>query len=398
MAADLAMKLTSRQRHVPLLAALSSALLLATTAVRTQFRTQTTLVLVDVVVRDASGATIDELAQSDFSVFEDGVPRTIVSFDRSVGAGADGAVTSNQPYRWKDATRAQPQSMTAVIFHHLDPQSRLAAVAAARQMIASLGGADFVGIYALEESLIELAPFTRDVAVLTAAIDAVAAIPSTTFAGGVAEAGGSLDSTGPGGADAAAMRARMENGLTELERHYAAGLQTEAFGRLIVFLGQFPGRRAAFMYSGGLATPDVLPRLEGVVGAARRQHVSFYCINASGLGSGGRRPEPRRHISRGDLTSSSDETQEHRVKILEMDPTRGLRPLADLTGGIYLADTNDVTAATARANDDRRHYYLLGYSSGEGVDPERALITVRVARPGVNVRARTRIGRQEPAR
>jgi len=58
----------------------------------------------------------------------------------------------------------------------------------------------------------------------------------------------------------------------------------------------------------------------------------------------------------------------------------------------------DITAATARANDDRRHYYLLGYSSGEGVDPERALITVRVGRPGVNVRARTRIGRQDAAR
>ena len=192
---------------------------------------------------------------------------------------------------------------------------------------------------------------------------------------------------------------RMANGLAELERHYAAGLQTEAFGRLILFLAQFPGRRAVFMYSGGLATPDVLPRLEGVVGSARRQHVSFYCINASGLAHTGRGSvEARRRFGRGDLTSSSDETQEHRVKILEMDPTRGLRPLADLTGGIYLADTNDVTAATARANDDRRHYYLLGYSSGEGVDPERALITVRVARPGVNVRARTRIGRQEPAR
>ena len=393
------MKVTSLQRHVPLLVALASALLLATTGVRTQFRTQTTLVLVDVVVRDVSGATVDDLVQSDFSVVEDGVPRTIVSFDRSIGAGADGAVTSNQPYRWKDATRAQPQSMTAVIFHHLDPQSRTAAVAAARQMIASLGGADFVGIYALEESLTELAPFTRDIAVLTAAIDAVAAIPSTTFAAGVAEAGGSLDSTGPGGADAAAMRGRMENGLTELERHYAAGLQTEAFGRLIVFLGQFPGRRAAFMYSGGLATPDVLPRLEGVVGSARRQHVSFYCINATGLARTGRgHVQGRQRFSRGDLTSSSDETQEHRVKILEIDRSGGLGPLADLTGGLFLADTNDITAATARANDDRRHYYLLGYSSGEGVDPERALITVRVGRPGVNVRARTRIGRQDAAR
>jgi len=192
------------------------------------------------------------------------------------------------------------------------------------------------------------------------------------------------------------MRARMASGLAGLEQQYAAGLQGAAFSGLIAGLSQFPGRRAVFMYSRGLATPDVLPKLEGVVASARRQHVSFYCIHAGGLARTGRRSvQARRRFSRGELTSSSAEDLERRVKILEMDPTSGLGPLADLTGGMHLADTNDITAATARAIDDRRQYYLLGYSSGEGVDPERARVTVRVGRPGLNVRARTRIGRQE---
>ena len=141
-------------------------------------------------------------------------------------------------------------------------------MAAARQMIASLGASDFVGIYTLEESLIELAPFTRDVAVLTAALDAVASTPSI-HDGRVGRCRWPVprcDSTGAGGAEAAAMRGRMEAGLDELERHYAAGLQGAAFSGLIAGLSQFPGRRAVFMYSGGLATPDVLPKLEGVVG------------------------------------------------------------------------------------------------------------------------------------
>ncbi len=183
-------------------------------------------------------------------------------------------------------------------------------------------------------------------------------------------------------------------GLAQLDRHYAAGLQGAALNGLIAGLSQFPGRRAVFLYSGGLATPDVLPTLEGVVGAARRQHVSFYCTSTSGLGTGRRNVQARRRFGRGELTSSSSDVLEHRVKILEMDPTGGLGPLADMTGGMRLADTNDLTAATARATDDRRHYYLLGYTSGEGVDPERAVITVRVGRPGLNVRARTQIGRR----
>jgi VWFA-related protein len=390
------MNLMSGCRHAPLLVALSSGLLLATTVVRTQFRTQTTLVLVDVVVRDAYGATIDDLDRPDFTVFEDGVPRTIVAFERS-GAGArPPGVSSIQPYRWNDSPRAQPQSMTAVVFHHLEPQSRLASVAAARQMIATLGDYDFVGIYTLEESLIELAPFTRDVRVLTAALDAAAKTVSTTTIAGTGPAEGSppVISTGGGGAEAAALRGRMNAGLAQLDRHYAAGLQGAALNGLIAGLAQFPGRRAVFLYSHGLTTPDVLPNLEGVVAAARRQHVSFYCIGAGGLGTGRRNIHARRRFDRGELTSSSSEVLEHRVKILEMDPTYGLGPLADMTGGMRLSDTNDIAGATARAFDDRSHYYLLGYTSGEGVDPERAVVTVRVGRPGLNVRARTQIGRR----
>ena len=389
------MNLTFGHRQVPLLVALSG-LLLATTVVRTQFRAQTTLVLVDVVVRDAYGATISDLDRSDFTVFEDGVARTIVAFERSGAGDRSPGVPSSQPYRWNDSPRAQPQSMTAVVFHHLGLQGRVAAVSAARQMIASLGDSDFAGIYTLEESLIELAPYTRDIAVLTAALDAVASTPSipTSLGSGVADGGPPVIATGAGGAEAAAMRGRMEAGLEQLDRHYAAGLQGAALSGLIAGLSQFPGRRAVFLYSHGLTTPDVLPKLEGVVASARRQHVSFYCIHAGGLGTGTRNVQARRRFGRGELTSSSGEVLEHRVKILEIDRTSGLGPLADLTGGMHLSDTNDITSATARASDDRRHYYLLGYTSGEGVDPERAVVTVRVGRPGLNVRARTQIGRR----
>ena len=104
------------------------------------------------------------------------------------------------------------------------------------------------------------------------------------------------------------MRARMESGLEGLDRHYAAGLQGAAFSGLIAGLSQFPGRRAVFLYSRGLATPDVLPKLEGVVASARRQHVSFYCIHAGGLERTGRRSiQARRRFGRGELTSSSAE-------------------------------------------------------------------------------------------
>jgi len=84
-----------------------------------------------------------------------------------------------------------------------------------------------------------------------------------------------------------------------------------------------------------------------------RQHVSFYCLDASGLGSGGRQSTGKRRIDREGLTSRGAEDLFRRVRISEMDRTGGLGPLAELTGGIIRSDTNDITAITEAAFGDR---------------------------------------------
>lgn len=361
---------------------------------RGQFRARTTVVLVDVVVRDASGHTVDDLAASDFQVLEDGLARPIVSFERSgVDAAPVGGPGTGRPVGWNAATPPPPQSMIAIVLHHLDPQSRAAAVRAVEPIIATLGRNDFLGIYTLEDDLVELAPFTRDAEVLRAALRKAATTPSTTttLGAGVAEGDPAPQPGGPGGADAAAMQGRMANGFQV--NPYVAGVQTGSLQWLIARLGQFPGRRAVLAYSRGLATPIVLPKLEGVIAAARRQHVSFYNLDAGGLGTASRQPRGPRRLGRSELTSRSGEDVERPVKIAEFDTTGGLGPLAQLTGGAYFSGSNDITAATAAAAADTRRFYLLGYSSSEGVDPDKARIAVRVVRPNLSVRARTRIGR-----
>ena len=381
-------------RPRPCLAAIAICGALGLATAHAQFRTQTTLVLVDVVVRDESGQTVDDLHQADFEILEDGVPRPIVSFDRGNAGVAQERGTATRPAGWNATSRGEPQSITAVVFHHLDPQSRVTAVRAMKRAIPSLGRSEFIGIYVLEESLVELAPFTNDVTVLKGAIDVAATTPSTTTAigSGLTENPASLDSTGRGGADATAMRGRMATGLASMESQVAAGVQTAGLNALIAQLSQYPGRRAVFLFSGGLAMPDVIPKLEGTVASARRQHVSFYCLDARGLGSGGRRVTGKRRLDREELTSRSAEELFRRVRISEMDTTGGLGPLAELTGGIILSDTNDVAAITEAAFADRRSWYLLGYTSRDGVDIDKARVTVRVTRPGLSVRARTRIG------
>ena len=66
-----------------------------------------------------------------------------------------------------------------------------------------------------------------------------------------------------------------------------------------------------------------------------------------------------------------------------------LRTLAENTDGLAVVNTNDLDKGLRRVADDLSAYYLLGYySSNPKPDGSYRKITVRVRRPGVDVRAR----------
>jgi VWFA-related protein len=65
-----------------------------------------------------------------------------------------------------------------------------------------------------------------------------------------------------------------------------------------------------------------------------------------------------------------------------------LRTLAEATDGIALVDSNNITGGLQRVVNDLSSYYLIGYYSGGKLDGKFHPITVRVKRPGVQVRAR----------
>jgi hypothetical protein len=65
-----------------------------------------------------------------------------------------------------------------------------------------------------------------------------------------------------------------------------------------------------------------------------------------------------------------------------------LRTLAEATDGLAIVNSNDLAGGLRRVVDDVSSYYLLGYYSSGKLDGRFHSITVRVKRPGVQVRAR----------
>jgi hypothetical protein len=120
-----------------------------------------------------------------------------------------------------------------------------------------------------------------------------------------------------------------------------------------------------------------------MIGAATRSNVAIYSIDPRGLATGAEDA-----ILIGALPAGAD------VPLVEMaaDLRRSqdtLRTVSDLTGGRAFVNTNDVTLGFTRLVEDNSLYYVLGYqSTNTKRDGRFHAVTVKVTRPGLEVRAR----------
>lgn len=114
-----------------------------------------------------------------------------------------------------------------------------------------------------------------------------------------------------------------------------------------------------------------------LVQRANRSNVSFYAIDPRGLVAF---DEPI-----GPLRPATPTEDSRRL----FDRQQALMTLAHETDGAVVLNTNDVPGAVERFMTDLGSYYLLGYySTNTRLDGRYRKLTVRVTRPGLEVRAR----------
>ena len=126
-----------------------------------------------------------------------------------------------------------------------------------------------------------------------------------------------------------------------------------------------------------LANMDDSERLMQIGQRANRFNVSFYPVASQGLAvfDSDIGPEPPPPLGQ-DLANLRDRQN-------------SLRLLADMTDGVAIVNTNNVAPLLRRVVDDLSAYYLITYSSTNSkLDGKFRSISVKVARPGVQTRAR----------
>jgi VWFA-related protein len=150
----------------------------------TTFKVRVNLVLVRVVVRDASGKVVENLKKEDFLLFDDRKPQTISAFSAETPTSRTipvvtvsdhpGSESADAP---SSASAAVPQRFVSLLFDdiHLSMQDAVTVRVAATKIFEALAPSDRVGIFTTSGQISQ--EFTSDDEVLKQALNRIIARP-----------------------------------------------------------------------------------------------------------------------------------------------------------------------------------------------------------------------------
>jgi VWFA-related protein len=362
-------------------------------------------VLVDVRVTDRKGNPVTNLKQSDFKVYEDGVPQRINSFDLEnvqklaqetgengrpavINLGALPRTTPQQTYR----SLVQNHRLIVLFFDLSSMQipDLLRALQSAQSFIKTqLTPADLVAVVTYSSDLRVVQDFTNDRDVLSKAIKSIQIGQSSTLAsnGSVGEAGGS-DSFGN-----TIVTQDTGNAFTPDETEFNIFNTDEklsAMESLAELLQAVPGRKSVIHFSSGIEQTGVdnEAQLQATVDAANRADVSFYTLDARGLmamppggDASSASPSGTAIYTAGAVSSQISSLHDSRET---------LSTLATDTGGRMFTDLNNFAPVYDYMQKVNTTYYLIGYTpSNTKADGKFRRIRVEVVDAhGLKVEAR----------
>jgi VWFA-related protein len=386
------------------------------------FRVLTRIATVDAVVVDKDGRHVTDLTPADFEIVERGKPQTVRQAVYVQVVGPDGRVlpapaversTAPGPAEAAPGAPAAPRARPLATKVAQERAGRVVAIvvddlglsfestAYVRRMLSryvetQIAPGDLVAIIRTAGGVGALQQFTTDRRLLRAAIDRVRwTIHSRSSIGAFT----ALEPTPlVGGKDL------VESLRTELASAGTLG----ALEYVLRGMQPMPGRKSLVFVSEGLdlgvrdmKANRVYSTFERVMDHANRAGVVVYALDARGLQTAGATadddPQTRTFVPGPDnraptgsqMANTIVEGQKSRLRGL-VNTQESLIYFAEQTGGFAILNTNDLSAGIARALDDTRGYYLVGFDTSIAADggwnPDDVRINVK--RPGLRVRAR----------
>jgi VWFA-related protein len=341
------------------------------------FKSSTSLVVLDVTVKDRSGKEITNLKKEDFTVLEDGKPQQISVFEMQKLAGDPLPPVAPEPAR--EAPRppdvkvavAKPQTITTAApgkiqyqdkrlmvmffdFSSMPPVDQVRAQKAALKFLnTQMTASDLISIMTFANSLEVKQDFTADRDLLAQTIKSFQ-IGAGSDLSIVAATGD--DTTGEDTGDAF-VPDETEFNIFNTDMKLAA-LESAA-----KMLANLPEKKALVYFSSGVSKTGVenQSQLRSAVNAAVRANVAFYPIDARGLTADPPGGDASHASSRGTGMFSGQAQGSQRSKMNDQQET--LVSLAADTGGKALLDNNDLSMGLVQAQNDLHSYYIVGYYS-----------------------------------
>jgi VWFA-related protein len=301
------------------------------------------VVEVDAVVTDKQGRHVSDLTAEDFEIREHGRPQAITHFQYIVLDSSEEKAHPAPPAAQAPATAflrplRREDTRRSMVFVVDDLSLSFVSFHYVRRMLTKvvdeqMRPGDLVAIVRTSSGMGVLQQFTNDKRLLHAAID------------------------------------KIRFGF--MRRGSLGALYSVVRG-----LRDLPGRKSVVLVSEGFPSKDdwgdpyqADTFVRGLVDLANQSSVVVYALDPGGL-----RPLA--------TTAALDDTH------------RGMAALADGTGGLLVADTNDLVVAASQILDDQKGYYLMGYTPDQsnararGGRPVYHNPKVVVKRPGLSMRSR----------
>ena len=407
-------------------------------------RVSVNLVQVDAVVTNKKGQLTSDLTADDFEILQDGQPQKItnLSFVWTVAPSTIASADTRAAEVPAEEEAPPPERRTVRITQvkrtiafvvddlGLSWESTIGVRDALRKFVdQQMQSGDLVAVLRTGGGIGALQSFTSNKRQLRAAIERIRwnpigrggidafSMPGDGYPGATEPGGQAEMSVAPGATEdmfntrrmdvlRGEVRGRNEAGGMgyELEQfrqqHFLAGTLT-ALGHVVQGLRTLPGRKSVVLLSDSISmmTPDgvserVVQGMRRVTEEANRASVVLYTIDPRGLQPMGltAADQVAAGIEAGSAGAANYRAGTYVTETRQreyFEGKNGLSYLAQRTGGLFVASTNDISVAVGEVLDDQRGYYLIGYKpAGETFDRKFHRIEVKVKRPGLRVRSR----------